>query len=232
MSNEQIADNIEQTPPHCSLLSSHLSFYFRVVTLGAFTWKNEARIGQLFDCIRNMGGKWLVLHFLLLTVCLNFPVTLAIARLSPFELYSRLYGEQLVSALPENLGSIFTENLSDGVINLEDTPAAVINEFNAIMLESGYGAVVLMPILVMAFGLTLIIQAVFYLCAVSFLRISRMYVTPLSFRSRIGLALFSSTLPVLGAALFGLYLPTVHIIIYYFIIIFFIFQRSRLCPNG
>jgi len=184
--------------------------YFRAVTLGAFTWKNEERIALLLEYVRKAGGKGLLLQFVLLTFCLNFPVTFQIARLNPHELYSRLHGSEQLT------------------MNNEQR----IEDFNMGMLESGFGRNVMLPLLGMAFVLTLIIQAVFYLCTVYFLGLSRMNVTPLSFRERMGIALYSSTLPVLAAALFGMYLPTVHIIVYYFIIIFVVFQRSRLCPNG
>ena len=198
--------------------------YLRAVTLGAFTWRNEERIALLLDHIRKQGSLWLLLHFLLVTFCLNFPVTFHMARLAPFELYSRLYGENFMSALPEGARVFFTE---DAAIDQQ-----AIDGFNLFMFENGYGRNVLMPILGIAFALTLIIQIVFYLCAVFFLGLSRMHSSPLPLRDRMGIALYSSTLPVLAAALFGLYLPTVHIIIFYFIIIFLVFQRSKLCPNG
>ena len=167
--------------------------YFRAVTLGAFTWKNEERIGLLMDHVRRMNGGWLLLHFLLITVCLNFPVAFAIAGLDPQEIYSRL---QIV-------------------------PEEGMEQIN-----------ILMPLLGFAFGIMLLIQAFFFISIVFFLGISRLHSAPLSFRDRLGLSLFSSTLPVLAATLFGLYLPTVHIIIFYFIVMFFAFQRSKLCPNG
>jgi hypothetical protein len=198
--------------------------YLKAVTLGAFTWRDKERIALLFKCIRKQGAFWLLLHFLLVTVCLNFPVTLSVARLSPFELYSRLYGENFMSALPESARAPFSEG---NVIAQAD-----IHNFNLFMFRTGYGRSVLLPVLGMLFGLVLVIQAVFFLCAVFFLGLSRMNSSPLSFRDRFGLAVFSSTLPALACSLFGLFLPTVHIIVFYFIIIFFIFQRSALCPNG
>ena len=192
--------------------------YLKAVTLGAFTWKDENRIALLLEYIRKAGNVWLVLHFLLLTLCLNFPVIFSITRLSPHELYSRLY-------------PFGYEQLTEGS-GRETEPERSADEFNASMLESGYGRTVLMPILGMTFGLVLIIQIVFYFSAVFFVGLSRLNVTFLSFRDRMGMALYSSTLPVLLASLFGLYLPTVHIIIFYFLVMFFVFQRSKLCPEG
>jgi len=189
--------------------------YLRAVTLGAFTWKNEGRIAMFFEHINRVGTAWLLLHFLLLTFCLNFPVTLIMARLSPFELYSRLYGE---NAVEEIMGSPTVE------ISAE--------EFNLRMMENGYGRNILLPMLGICFVFTMIIQAVFYLCAVFFLGLSRMNTVPLSLHDRLGLSVFSSTMPVLSAAMFGLVLPTVHIIVFYLIVIFFIFQRNNLCRNG
>jgi hypothetical protein len=198
--------------------------YFKTVTLGAFTWRNGERAAMLFAHIRRLGGGWIALHFALVTLCLHFPATLAMARLTPLELYSRLYGGNFINALPESARAA-----------LGETPAmdqTAVENFNALMLENGYGGNVLLPLLGMALGLTAIIQAVFYLCAVFFLGLSRMNAEPLSFRERLGLAVFSSTLPALAMAVFGLFLPTVHIIVFYFIVIFIIFQRSNICPNG
>jgi maltodextrin utilization protein YvdJ len=98
------------------------------------------------------------------------------------------------------------------------------------MFRTGYGRNVLLPVLGMLSGLVLVIQTVFFLCAAFFLGLSRMNSSPLSFHDRFGLAVFSSTLPALASSLFGLFLPTVHVIVFYFIVIFIIFQRSALCP--
>jgi len=183
--------------------------YFKTVTLGAYTWKNEERIGLLLEYIRKTGFRWMLLHFFLVSLCLNFPVILSISRLEPHQFYSRIYGSSLPVEIPEN-----------------------IDDFNITMMENGYGRNVLMPFLGMAFGLVLIIQIVFYLSTVFFVGISRMHVTPLSYGDRFGIAVYSSTLPVLFSTVIGLILPTVHIIIFYFLVMFFVFQRSKLCQNG
>jgi hypothetical protein len=197
--------------------------YLKAVTLGAFTWKDKERIALFFEQIKKTGMTCILLHFLLLTFCLNFPITLIISRLSPFELYSRLYGENAVRK----------------VMAGNDADQAEIDEFNLQMTENGYGRNIMLPIIGMCFGLTMIIQAVFYLCAVFFLKLSRINTAYLSFHDRFGLAVLSSTLPVIAAVLFGFLIPTVHIIIFYLIVIFFIFQRSNLysyvkskCPHA
>jgi hypothetical protein len=194
--------------------------YLKTVTLGAFTWNNENRIGLLLTHVRQTGRLWFVLHFLLLSFCLAFPVTFAMARLSPFELCSRLYGGRFIDALPESAREAF-EDINEG------NQDRVVNDFNMIMLESGYGRDILLPFLCMTFGLLIVIQAAFYLLSVFFLGISRLNLPYLSFGDRLGLALFSSTLPAPAAGIFGLYLPTVHILIFYFMLILFIFQRSK-----
>jgi hypothetical protein len=194
--------------------------YLKTVTLGAFTWNNEDRIALLLEYVRKTGRPWLVLHFMLLSFCLAFPITFAMARLTPFELCSRLYGGRFMDALPESARAAFME------IN-EENQSHAVNDFNMIMLESGYGRDVLLPFLGITFGLLIVIQAAFYLCAVFFQGMSRLNLPWLSFGDRMGLALFSSTLPAPAASIFGLYLPAVHILIFYFMIIFFIFQRSN-----
>ena len=210
---------------NCYLLKGFvLGNYLKTVTLGAFTWKNQERLGLFFAHIKKTGAGWLVLHFLLLTLCVNFPVMYSMARLPPHELFTRLNGGETSQSLPESVREALAENALDGQESVED--------FNLMMIENGYGARILMPLMGMAFGLVLIIQAVFYGCVVVFLGISRLHAAPLSVRGSLGLALYSSTLPAPAAALFGLFLPAVHIIVFYFLVMFFVFQRSRLCPNG
>jgi hypothetical protein len=194
--------------------------YLRTVTLVACTWQHEKRVARRFEHIGKCGYAWLFLHFLLITICLNFPVTYNIARLSPFEFYSRLYGENVSSVIPDAGHPAWQDALQEALAENHDI-------FNQLMYENEFGKNVLLPFLGIAFLLTLVIQIAFYLCAVFFLKIARMHYTPLSLRNRLGLALFSSTLPVLAAAVFGMFLPTVHIIIFYFAVIFFVFQRSN-----
>jgi len=197
--------------------------YFKTVTLGAFTWKNEERIALLIDYIRKTRRRWLALHFLLLTICLNFPVMFQITRLSPNEFFSRLYSG--------NSNFMFNEQENEN-IELSGPQSQSQSQSLVPSPHSNYGREVLLPTLAFLLGVMLIIQIAFYLSAVFLLGVSRMNMAPLSFKERFGLSVFSSTLPVLAASVFGLFLPTVHIIVYYFLIIFFVFQRSKLCPNG
>jgi hypothetical protein len=223
--------------------------YLRTVTLGAFTWQNECRVTMLFDALRAIKGGWILLHFLLVTFCLNFPAVFIMSRLPPHELYGRLYGKEAgimwgeVSpppAAPLPASALYAGSrssappLSGGALPPATPPdshsGAETEKFDALALESGYGRQMLLPLLGIVFCATIVIQAAFYLCAAFCLGLSRMTSSPLPFRIRFSLAVFSSTLPVLASSLLGLFLPAVHIIVFYFIVIFFIFQRnSRHC---
>jgi hypothetical protein len=149
--------------------------------------------------VAGMKPALLVLHFILITGMLNFPVIFAIARLEPWELYSRSYGPAFAQMLPpaSSPNSITAE------------------EFNQAMYSLGYGNKVLMPLLAMTLALVVILQAVFYLCAAIFLGLNRMHADPLTFKTRIGIFIMASTIPVIGSAIFGLRLPAAHIIIFY-----------------
>ena len=145
---------------------------------------------------------------MLITICLNFPVTFNIARADPSEFYSRLYGETF---------ELDTDETAD---------------FNVAMIESGYGRNVLLPMLVMSLFIIMIILAVFYLCAAFFLGIARMNAFAMDFRSRLSLALFSSTLPALVSSVLGFLLPAVHIIVFCLTVIIITFQRSNILRNA
>ncbi|GMO24261.1 MAG: hypothetical protein Ta2B_03610 [Termitinemataceae bacterium] len=183
--------------------------YFEAVTLGSISLHDDSKRERFYALVFGIKVKYLVIHFLLLTIALNFPVMVAIAKLPPFDAYSRLSGD-----------SFLESNKLDA-----DT-------FNTNMIESGYGINIMLPLIGMAFGLILILQIVFYGFAVLFSGWSRMMYSKISFKSRLGIFLFSSTLPVFGASIFGMFLPTVHIIIYYLIVIIIGFKRSITCQNG
>jgi hypothetical protein len=158
-----------------------------------------------------MKWPWVLLHFLIVTLALNFPVMVLIVRLPPYEHFMRLYG----GTLPEiAINFMRTNEITDP------------NEFNILMIESGYGKDIMLPLLGLVSGVVLVLQAAFYVLAAFFLRLSRLNAGDMSFRERLGLLLFSSTLPVCLAALFGLWLPTVHIIVFYFAVILLGFHRN------
>lgn len=183
--------------------------YFEAVTLGCFgrlvpaARENPERFLKL---IRGMRFR-LLLHFLLLSIALNFPIMFAVSQLKPYSLYSRLYGDSFV------------------------IPGSV-EDFNLLMYQNAYGRRIVLPILVMAFVLVLILQLVFYALAALCLGLQRLSLPYLSFRDRLGLLLFSSTGAACFAVLFGLWLPAVHIVVFYLAVSVIGFRRSRSCPNG
>jgi hypothetical protein len=189
--------------------------YFEAVTLGAFgnlfspPEDASGRAERFIFLLKGMKSSRLVLHFILISLALNFPVMFAAARLSPYELFSRLYSGSLAELM-----------------------TGTVEDFNLLMYQNAYGRHILVPVLGMAFALVLILQAAFYALAALCMGFQRMTLSPLSFRNRLGLLLFSSTLPVIPAVLFGLWLPTVHILVFYLSVIIIGFRRSALCPNG
>jgi hypothetical protein len=191
--------------------------YFEAVTLGAFSFRDETKTTRLLSLIRGMKFSLILLHLLLVSLALNFPVMLAISRLEPYELYSRLYGENFPESLPDGMT----------VENGTDQSSITIDDFNLLMFGNAWGRRVMLPLLGLAFFLVLILQAAFYLTAAFFLGLNRMNASVISFRERLGFFAFSSTLPALLSALFGLWLPTVHIIVFYFAVIIITFQRSN-----
>lgn len=186
--------------------------YFEAVTLGCFgeffpkTGESAERFAAL---VRGTKTSRLVLHFFLVSLALNFPVMFALSRLKPHALYARLYGDSLAALMQ---GSI--------------------EDFNILMYQNAYGRKILLPVLGTAFVLVLILQAVFYVLAALGLGLQRLSLSYLSFRERLGLLLFSSTGAAFLTALFGLWLPTVHIVVFYLAVIAIGFRRSKLCPNG
>ncbi|MDR2184676.1 MAG: hypothetical protein LBO80_03270, partial [Treponema sp.] len=131
---------------------------------------------RFVELVRGLKGRYLLLHFFLVTAMLNLPVQYAIARLSPSELFSRIGGPG-------------TETLP--------------GDFDLLMYQSGYGFRILFPLLLLAFVVVVILQLVFYLSAAFFLGLRRMTSSRFSFKDRIGLFIMASTLPVIGAAIFG-----------------------------
>jgi hypothetical protein len=175
--------------------------YFEAVALG------NGRPRRFIPLVKNLKGGFIALHFMVIALALNFPVMFAIARLEPWEFFSRLYGEQFTEMLPAELNA--PAELSAAP---EDAPALAFNEA---LYGEGYGRQVMLPMLGFAFMLILVLQLVFYVCAAFFLGLSRLNSSPLSWRDRFGVLVFSSTLPAAAAALLGLWLPTVHLVVFY-----------------
>jgi hypothetical protein len=169
--------------------------YFEAVVLG------NGKPRRFVPLVKNLKGGFIALHFLVIALGLNFPVMFAIARLEPWDFYSRLYGDQFTEMLPAELN-----------VPAEESSIA---DFNGAMYAEGYGRRVMLPMLGFAFMLVLILQLAFYLCAAFFLGLSRMASSPLAYRDRFGILVFSSTLPAAASALLGLWLPTVHLVVFY-----------------
>jgi hypothetical protein len=175
-----------------------------------------------------------ILHFFIIALALNFPVMFSLARLEPYDFYSRLYGAQLSELLPAEVFRAETAPAGPGnpaglenVEILADTEAA--GDFNAALYAGGYGRRVMIPLLAFAFMLILILQIVFYALAVLLLGAACMTGSSLSFRARSGILIFSSTLPALAAAILGFWLPAVHLVVFYLaeIILAFAVLRAR-----
>ncbi|MDR0452860.1 MAG: hypothetical protein LBH15_07440 [Treponema sp.] len=187
---------------------------------------------------RRVKGGFVAFHFLVIGLALNFPVMFAIGRLSPWEFYSRLYGTGFAAALDAS-GFGLSPDSGSGAVFPGDAafPAGAAGEtdvrnFNGVMYGNGYGRRVMLPALFFTFMLILIIQIVFYLLASVFLGLSRMGSSALSFRDRFGILVLSSTFPAVATALLGLWLPTVHLVVFYFAEIILAFAISRACDEN
>jgi hypothetical protein len=189
-----------------------LKKYLEAVTLGAFSFRDAPGARRFFILAGETPVRFLLLHFFLVSVALNFPLMLAITRLPPHEAFTRLYGENPA------LG--------------EETRSELVDDFDLYMYERGYGRTIMLPLIAMAFTLVLVLQTVFYLLAALFMGLQRMNFSPLPFPAALNFLVLSSTLPVFLAALFGLWLPAVHIMLFYLAVIVIGFHRSKLCQNG
>jgi maltodextrin utilization protein YvdJ len=142
----------------------------------------------------------------------------ALARLEPWELYSRLYGSAFAGMLPAEFAAAG---------NGSPAGQELIDDFNLTFYHEGYGVRVLLPVLALAFALILILQTIFYLCGAFCLGLTQMNFSPMGFRNRLGVFIMASTIPAIAAALFGLWLPAVHIIVFYLAVIPLVFALIR-----
>ncbi|MDR0784589.1 MAG: hypothetical protein LBE74_01725 [Treponema sp.] len=199
--------------------------YLETVTLGASFSKDSAP--RFMTLIEKTKTRTIVLQALMVSLALNFPIMFSIARLSPYQVFSRLYAENFVSSLPDDMRARMEANTdSEGFVIDESAHERIVEDFNTAMIQNDYGkiATALMGI---GFLLVLVLQTAFYLAASFCMGLQRMVIAPLSFRSRVGILAFSSTLPVFVAALIGLWMPTLHIVVFYFAVIFIGFWRSK-----
>ena len=196
----------------------------------------NGKLRRFVPLVRKLKGGFIVFHFMVIALALNFPVMFAIARLEPWEFYSRLYGAGFTAALdksgfsPPGAGPLSAEAAVSGAA----VTGAVAGEeaFNGAMYAGGYGRQVMLPMLAFSFMLVLILQLVFYFLAAFFLGLSRMTSSALPYRDRFGIFVLSSTLPAAGSAILGLWLPTVHLVVFYFAEIILAFAVSRNYDDG
>ncbi|MDR0554928.1 MAG: hypothetical protein LBG76_09050 [Treponema sp.] len=146
--------------------------------------------GRFVELIKGMKGGALLLHFFLICAMLYAPLMHAVARLSPWDVFSRLNADML----PQEIGA---------------------EAFNAGFYQSGYASRALLPLLAGMYVILLVLQAAFYLLAALFAGFNRWNYSYLRFRDRLGVFIFSSTIPVAACAVFGFFLPTVHLIVFY-----------------
>jgi hypothetical protein len=195
-----------------------LKEYLEAVTLGAFSYRDALKAGRFFSLARETPARFLLLHLALVSLALNFPLMLAIARLPPHETLARLYGGDVMGGAAPGF--------------LRGSPEDLTEDFDLYLYERGYGRAVMLPLMGAAFLLLLILQGVFYLLAALFMGLHRMNLSPLPFPAAVSFLVFSSTLPAFLSALFGIGMPAVHIILFYLAVIIISFHRSKLCPNG
>jgi hypothetical protein len=182
--------------------------YFEAAALG------NGRLRRFAELAGSVKVSFLVLHFLVIALALNFPVMFALSRLAPYDFFSRFYGPGFAEMLPPE---IFPSGAEPGAVPGAGTGAveAMAENFNGTMYAEGYGRRVMLPLLAFTFALILVLQTVFYALSALFLGAARMTTSPLSFRQRLGILVFSSTPPALAAALLGLWLPAVHLVVFY-----------------
>jgi hypothetical protein len=178
-------------------------------------------LSRFVPLVRKLKGGFIAFHFVVISLALNFPVMFAIARLEPWEFYSRLYGAGFAALLDKNGFSPPEAASPSAAESVSGVPSGGEDAFNGVMYVGGYGRWVMLPMLV------LILQLVFYLLAAFFLGLSRMTSSALPYRDRFGIFVLSSTLPAAGSAIRGLWLPTVHLVVFYFAEIILAFAISR-----
>jgi hypothetical protein len=168
----------------------------------------------------------------MVTLALNFPIMFNIARLSPYQVFSSLYAENFVPSLSEDLRSRIEANTdSDGLTIDETIHEQIVGDFNTAMLQNDFGKISA-ALMGMGFFLVIVLQIAFYLTAAFCMGLQRPIIAPLAFRSRVGILAFSSTLPVFAASLMGLWMPTLHILVFYFAVLLIGFRRNRQHLSG
>lgn len=174
--------------------------YFLAAALGNGSAK------RFVDLARGLKKRYLVPHFLFITLTLDVPILFAITKLAPWDFYSRLYGERFAELAGAELGQPIYPAFAD---------SGLIDEFNQALYRAGFGNM-LPLVLLTAFILVLVLNLVFYALAAVFMGLHRMNSTRFSFRERLSIFIISSTLPVIGSSVLGLFVPALHIVVFYF----------------
>jgi len=209
---------------------------------------------EFINTARNIKWRYLILHFILVSIIMYIPVFALVVRTQPDQLYSRVYSVDL-----EDAAVLFypQEDFNPAVVEKSNPAIYVFNDFIVYIdpmlalsapveffgpdeLSRSFGEIFgmiavynlyitqfLIPMLLIAFFVLFILQVVFYLIFAVFLGLFRLNSTKFPFRENVKIVIMSSLFPALICTAFGFLLPVVHIILFQMINILLLFFLSR-----
>ena len=215
-----------------------------------FFWKPY----EFINTAKSIKWRYVVLHFILVSILMYVPVFALVSRTQPDQLYSRVYsvdfeGAELREFLHEDFNAGTVDNTHPTIYVFKDVvvyvdPILALSApkeffgpaelalpfgeiFSMIAVYNLYIVHFLLPMLVIALLVSLVLQVLFYLVFAAFLGFYRLQSTKFPFRENVKIVIMSSLFPALLCTALGFILPAVHIIIFQMVNILLLFYFSK-----
>ena len=215
-----------------------------------FFWKPY----QFIKTAKSIKWRYVILHFILVSILLYIPVFALVVRTQPDQLYSRVYSVDFESAeirmsASEDFNANLVDNIRPAIYVFKDVvvyidpmlalsaPAEFFGPaklalpfgeiFSMIAVYNLYIVQFLLPMLLIALFVMFVLQLLFYLVFAAFLGLYRLHSTKFPFRENVKIVIMSSLFPALLCTALGFILPAVHIIIFQMVNILLLFYFSK-----
>ncbi|MEG2404353.1 MAG: hypothetical protein RSC01_05475 [Oscillospiraceae bacterium] len=208
---------------------------------------------NLAVCIK---WRYIFFHFMLILCLLFIPLFVSSIKTQPDQLYERMLSLSFDNA---NINYCKNEKFSSETINNNSNTIFVFKDytvysdasfllsaptnlvfdseqeysfreaFSRIAMYNMYIPQVLLPVLLIAFFITFILQLFFYLISAIAIGVFRLTATRFEFSKKVKIVILSSLFPALLSMILGLFLPAVHIVVFQLLnllLIFFLFRKS------
>ncbi|MEG1752352.1 MAG: hypothetical protein RR234_00425 [Christensenella sp.] len=213
------------------------------------------KASEFFNLAISIKWRYIIFHFMLILCLLFIPLFVSLIKTQPDILYERMLSlsfdnANIIYCKNESFSSETFQHSNNTIFVFEDytvyndasfllsAPTNLIFDsereynfretFSRIAMYNMYIIQVLIPVLLIAFLITFVLQMLFYVISAIAIGVFRLTSSRFEFNKKLKLVILNSLLPALLSLLLGFLLPTVHIIVFQvlnLLLILFLFKK-------